>query len=418
MDLDRLRRVIDVNLLGALLTARETAAASAAARRRGRRSSSSPPSPPASAPRRVRRLRRRQGRDRHPDPRPRQGARPRRHPRQRRAPRRHPDGDPRAQRHPRPRRARRRRRPSAAPARPTRSPRRSSGWSPTPPATLRERFSTSPAAAEPICDHGKNRRDHTARISAGKAEFPAQFVCIPRNPGVAKAPRPAPEGRPGRPRGEGTAAMNIHEYQAKQLLKEYGAPVSDGRVGAEGRGGQDRRGRDRRPDLGGQGADPRRRPRQGQVQGGLRRREGRRARHASRSPRPPRRPRRCSAAPSSPTRPAPAGKAVNRVYIEDGSDIARELYLALLIDRGLLAHRLRLLDRGRHGHRGGRGQDPREDPRASPSIPPPASPASTAAASPSPSGSRAGRSSSASTSSTGSTGSSPRRTPRCWRSTR
>lgn len=23
--------------------------------------------------------------------------------------------------------------------------------------------------------------------------------------------------------------MNIHEYQAKQLLKEYGAPVSDGR---------------------------------------------------------------------------------------------------------------------------------------------------------------------------------------------
>jgi succinyl-CoA synthetase beta subunit len=29
----------------------------------------------------------------------------------------------------------------------------------------------------------------------------------------------------------------------------------------------------------------------------------------------------------------PAGKQVNRIYIEDGSDIARELYLALLIDR-------------------------------------------------------------------------------------
>ena len=27
------------------------------------------------------------------------------------------------------------------------------------------------------------------------------------------------------------------------------------------------------------------------------------------------------------------GKQVNRIYIEDGSDIARELYLALLIDR-------------------------------------------------------------------------------------
>ena len=30
----------------------------------------------------------------------------------------------------------------------------------------------------------------------------------------------------------------------------------------------------------------------------------------------------------------PAGKVVNRIYIEDGSDIARELYLALLVDRG------------------------------------------------------------------------------------
>jgi succinyl-CoA synthetase beta subunit len=30
----------------------------------------------------------------------------------------------------------------------------------------------------------------------------------------------------------------------------------------------------------------------------------------------------------------PAGKQVNRVYIEDGSAIARELYLALLVDRG------------------------------------------------------------------------------------
>ena len=29
----------------------------------------------------------------------------------------------------------------------------------------------------------------------------------------------------------------------------------------------------------------------------------------------------------------PVGKQVNRIYIEDGSDIARELYLALLVDR-------------------------------------------------------------------------------------
>jgi succinyl-CoA synthetase beta subunit len=30
----------------------------------------------------------------------------------------------------------------------------------------------------------------------------------------------------------------------------------------------------------------------------------------------------------------PSGKQVNRIYIEDGSEIARELYLAILIDRG------------------------------------------------------------------------------------
>ena len=29
----------------------------------------------------------------------------------------------------------------------------------------------------------------------------------------------------------------------------------------------------------------------------------------------------------------PAGKQVNRLYIEDGADIARELYLSLLVDR-------------------------------------------------------------------------------------
>ncbi len=30
----------------------------------------------------------------------------------------------------------------------------------------------------------------------------------------------------------------------------------------------------------------------------------------------------------------PAGKQVNRLYIEDGAEIARELYLSLLVDRG------------------------------------------------------------------------------------
>ena len=31
----------------------------------------------------------------------------------------------------------------------------------------------------------------------------------------------------------------------------------------------------------------------------------------------------------------PAGKQVNRLYIEDGADIARELYLSMLVDRSV-----------------------------------------------------------------------------------
>ena len=50
----------------------------------------------------------------------------------------------------------------------------------------------------------------------------------------------------------------------------------------------------------------------------------------------------------------PQGKIVNRLYIEEGSEIARELYLSCLVDRATVAHRLHRLDRGRHGHRGGR----------------------------------------------------------------
>src|SRR5271163_905184 len=47
----------------------------------------------------------------------------------------------------------------------------------------------------------------------------------------------------------------------------------------------------------------------------------------------------------------PAGKEVKRVYVEEGCDIKRELYLGILVDRG------------RHGDRGGRRQASREDPQ-------------------------------------------------------
>ena len=57
--------------------------------------------------------------------------------------------------------------------------------------------------------------------------------------------------------------MNIHEYQAKELLRGYGVPVADGHVAYtadEAREGGADLGGNR---SGGEGADPCRRPRQG-----------------------------------------------------------------------------------------------------------------------------------------------------------
>ena len=41
----------------------------------------------------------------------------------------------------------------------------------------------------------------------------------------------------------------------------------------------------------------------------------------------------CSASDSSPSRPAPQGLPVERVYVESGSEIERELYLSLTLNR-------------------------------------------------------------------------------------
>ena len=91
------------------------------------------------------------------------------------------------------------------------------------------------------------------------------------------------------------SAMNIHEYQAKAVLREFGVPVSRGVPGVHRRRGRGRRQRARRPALGREVADPCRRPRQGQVQGAPGRRQGRRARSPSRSTRSGHSPSRCSA---------------------------------------------------------------------------------------------------------------------------
>ena len=116
--------------------------------------------------------------------------------------------------------------------------------------------------------------------------------------------------------------MNIHEYQAKQLLKGFGAPVADGvaimdaaeaekaakslpgplyvvksQIHAGGRG------KGKFKELG------------PDSKGGVRLAKS------------------VEEVVANAKQTGPAGKQVNRLYIEDGADIARELYLSILVDR-------------------------------------------------------------------------------------
>jgi succinyl-CoA synthetase beta subunit len=126
--------------------------------------------------------------------------------------------------------------------------------------------------------------------------------------------------------------MNIHEYQAKTLLRSYGAPVSDGRVvlkadeakiaasemdgplwvvkaqiHAGGRG----KGHFKEADAG--------------VTGGVR---------MAISVEEAEKEAKAMLGRTLVTKQTgPAGKQVNRVYIEDGSEIKNEFYLAILVDR-------------------------------------------------------------------------------------
>ena len=126
--------------------------------------------------------------------------------------------------------------------------------------------------------------------------------------------------------------MNIHEYQAKGLLRSYGAPVSDGQIvlraeeaktiaanldgpvwvvkaqiHAGGRG----KGKFKEADAGDQGGVRITRS-ASEAAAEAKKMLGRTlVTHQS----------------------GPAGKQVNRVYIEDGAGIETEMYLALLVDR-------------------------------------------------------------------------------------
>ncbi len=126
--------------------------------------------------------------------------------------------------------------------------------------------------------------------------------------------------------------MNIHEYQAKQLLKDFGVPVSDGRVVLKADEAKSAAGELDGPiwvvkaqiHAGGRGKGKFKESIAGEK-GGVRITKS--VSEAAEETQ------RMLGRTLVTHQSGPAGRVVNRVYIEDGSDIARELYLALLIDR-------------------------------------------------------------------------------------
>src|SRR6056297_481788 len=126
--------------------------------------------------------------------------------------------------------------------------------------------------------------------------------------------------------------MNIHEYQAKQLLREYGAPVADGRAVLRAEEAKTMAGELDGPvwvvkaqiHAGGRGKGSFKEASAGEK-GGVR---------ITKSPEDAAEEAQKMLGRTLVThQTGPAGKTVNRIYIEDGAAIDRELYLALLVDR-------------------------------------------------------------------------------------
>lgn len=126
--------------------------------------------------------------------------------------------------------------------------------------------------------------------------------------------------------------MNIHEYQAKQLLRSYGAPVSDGRVVLKAEDAKTAAGELDGPlwvvkaqiHAGGRGKGSFKEADAGEK-GGVRLTKS--VEEAAEEVK------KMLGRTLVTHQTGPAGKQVNRVYIEAGSGIQRELYLALLVDR-------------------------------------------------------------------------------------
>ncbi|WP_121065815.1 ADP-forming succinate--CoA ligase subunit beta [Chachezhania antarctica] len=126
--------------------------------------------------------------------------------------------------------------------------------------------------------------------------------------------------------------MNIHEYQAKALLRSYGAPVSDGRAVLNPEDAKTAAGELDGPlwvvkaqiHAGGRGKGSFKEASAGEK-GGVRLTKS--VEEAAEEAR------KMLGRTLVTNQTGDAGKQVNRIYIEDGAGIDRELYLALLIDR-------------------------------------------------------------------------------------
>ena len=126
--------------------------------------------------------------------------------------------------------------------------------------------------------------------------------------------------------------MNIHEYQAKALLRSYGAPVSDGRPVTRAEDAKTAAGELDGPlwvvkaqiHAGGRGKGKFKESDAGEA-GGVR--LARSVEEAAAEAK------KMLGRTLVTHQTGPVGKVVNRVYIEDGSGIETEMYLALLVDR-------------------------------------------------------------------------------------
>jgi len=126
--------------------------------------------------------------------------------------------------------------------------------------------------------------------------------------------------------------MNIHEYQAKALLRSYGAPVSDGRIVLKSEDAKTAAGELDGPiwvvkaqiHAGGRGKGSFLETDAG-TKGGVRITKS--VEEAASEAK------KMLGRTLVTHQTGPIGKQVNRVYIEDGSEITTELYLAILVDR-------------------------------------------------------------------------------------